>query len=37
MFDQPAALRRWHAGLTSDNPALPDDDLLASEVARFDG
>ena len=31
MSDQPAALRRWHAVATSQNPALLDD-LLADEV-----
>ena len=31
MPDQPAALRRWHAVVTSKNPALLDD-LLADDV-----
>jgi hypothetical protein len=31
MSDQPAALRRWHAVVTSQNPALLDD-LLADDV-----
>ena len=31
MSDQPAALRRWHAVVTSKNPALLDD-LLADDV-----
>jgi hypothetical protein len=31
MSDQPAALRRWHAMVTSKNPALLDD-LLADDV-----
>jgi SnoaL-like domain len=32
MSDQPAALRHWHAVVTSENPALLDD-LLADDVS----